>query len=87
MKTEKAKMLFAGVKQVRRYDDIDFIKAEYATVQTSVMVFHPVTHQLALDDSSKFSQIDGAERFHNSLSGVELTSLHLWLMLVAKINI
>lgn len=54
MKTEKAKMVFAGVKQVRRCDDTDAIKAEYATIQISVTVFHPVTHQLAPDDSTKF---------------------------------
>lgn len=87
MKTQKAKAVFAGVKQVGRYNDTDLINAEYATIQISVTVFHPVTHQLALDNSSKFSRINGAERFHSSPSIVALISLHLWLMLVAKINI
>jgi len=40
MKTE-VKMVFAGIKQVRRYNGTDLTKAEYATIQISVMVFHP----------------------------------------------
>lgn len=65
METEKAKMVFAGAKQFRRCNDTDLIKAAYATIQISVTEFHSVTQQLAPNNSSKFSQIDGAERFYD----------------------
>lgn len=87
MNAQKAKAPFAEVKQVRRYNGIDLIKAEYATIQLSMTVFHPVTQQLVPFDSSKFSGINRAERFHNSPPCVVLTSLHFWLILVVKINI
>lgn len=74
-------------QEVRRYDGTDLIKAEHTTNQTSTTVLHPVTHQLAPEDCSKFSQISEAERFHDSPSCGVLTSLYLWLILVAKINI
>lgn len=35
MNAENAKMAFAGVKQVKRYDNIDLTKAEYATIQVT----------------------------------------------------